>query len=237
MIPSLELVLIIGIVVFYLQDSAILLYYDELVFFRTRRRWHASLGGLQWRGRFLFLPNPLVPWRPLRRVSWMETPPRKGNPGRRLRRVALLLRPMQLGVAVQAVLLFLMLPLLLWRFPHPLAMLSLLAAIYATGMLLALALWRRRERLGLDVRTVMWLAIDCIVCPPHAINIVRRLGLLLPLSADALALAGTSLGQPERRRLAVELTERIEMVSRTSDDGHLVERLNAVNRRLEGIAS
>src|SRR3546814_15615228 len=73
-----------------------------------------------------------------------------------------------------------------------------------------MSLWRRREAFGLDRRTAAWLAFESVACPPHAINLVRKLGLRQPLPGDAMSMATDALDAPALERLKATLTERTQ---------------------------
>jgi hypothetical protein len=236
MIPSPELLLVAVVVLFYLHDSATLLYCDEFVLHEARGRWHASVGGLQWRGRFLYLPNPFAPWRAHRRCSWLAGS--RGQPGSIPAPAESSCRwPMQVGVAFQAVLLLFVLPLLLWRFPHPLALLALLVLVYATALVLAWLAWRGRARIGLDARALAWIAFDCLACPPHSINLVRRLGMRSLTPVDTGAVVEHVRQVPARRRLAMQLVERIALLRNDGRARPEDARLDAFQRNLQTLAT
>jgi len=211
-IPSLEVLLVIGIIAFYAQDAMLLLYHDELVFERVAGRWRPSPGGSQWKGRFLFVPNLLAPWRPLLRGAFPDTPSATPDASS-LDPVLEALRPLQAGVSLLAVLLLVGVPVLLWRLPHPLALLALTAAIYLVALLQAASLWRSRDAFGLDRRTTAWLAFESVACPPHAINLVRKLGLRQPLPGDALSMAADALDAQALERLKATMTERTQALA------------------------
>lgn len=208
-IPSLEVLLVIGIIAFYAQDAMLLLYRDELVFERVARRWRPSPGGAQWNGRFVFIPNLLAPWRPLLRGAFSDAPSATTD-APSLDPVLKALRPLQVGVTLLAALLLIGVPTLLWRYPHPLALLALTAAIYLVALSLLIPLWHGRDVFGLDRRTTAWLAFESIACPPHAINLVRKLGLRQPLPGEAMAMATDALDVPALERLKATLIERTQ---------------------------
>ena len=210
--PSLEALLVIGIIGFYAQDAMLLLYHDELVFERVAGRWRPSPGDLQWKGRFLFVPNLLAPWRPLLRGACSDAPPVTTD-APSLDPVLKALRPLRVGVTLLAALLLVGVPMLLWRFPHPLALLALAAAIYLVALLLAVSLWRSRNAFGIGRRTTAWLAFESIACPPHAINLVRKLGLRQRLPGDAMSMATAALDAPALDRLKVTMSERTQALA------------------------
>src|SRR3546814_3069414 len=137
----------------------------------------------------------LAPWRPLLRGAIPDAPsaiPEASS----LEPVLKALRPLQVGVTLLAALLLVGVPALLWRYPHPLALLALTAAIYLVALLLVISLWRRREAFGLDRRTAACLAFESVACPPHALNLVRKLGLRKPLPGHAMSMANDPLDAP-----------------------------------------
>src|SRR3546814_4282172 len=76
----------------------------------------------------------LAPWRPLLRGAIPDAPsaiPEASS----LEPVLKALRPLQVGVTLLAALLLVGVPALLWRYPHPLALLALTAAIYLVALL------------------------------------------------------------------------------------------------------
>lgn len=211
-IPSLEFLLVVGIVAFYVQDATLLLYHDELMFERVGKAWRPSAGGAQWSGRFLFVPNLLAPWRPLLRGSCTEATAVTAH-AQAIDPMLKALRPLQLGVTLLGALLLVGVPVLLWRYPHPFALLALAVAIYANALLLAVPMWRGRDIFGIDGRTVAWLAFASICCPPHAINLVRKLSLRQPLPADAMSMANASLDARAMQRLKDTLSERAQALA------------------------
>ena len=204
--------LMAGIVAFYLYDAAILLYADELVAWPRRRGWSASVGGqLQWRGRFVFVPPPLLPWRPLLRLQWLraagDSVPVQQSALDDLRRA---LKPLQIAVALMAVLLVALLPLalLLWRRWE--VMLLLLGAIYLLSACMVLYSVRVRVALGLSRAALVSLAIDTLACPPFALNVVRKISLRHATGMDGLQFATATLAPAELQRLHVHLLPRVE---------------------------
>ena len=212
-LPSVELLLVLGVIGFYLQDSALLLHNDEIVVVQRGRGWAASVGSAaQTRGRYLYLPNPLRPGAAVFRSSWLRgdaSAPGEHWPG--LAHFVAALRGFRVHCLALSCLLFLALPLLLWRFAHPLAMLALAAGVYATTALIGLRLWRYRGVLELSGRQALALGFELLCCPPHAVNVVRRLCARRGLRGDAVEAARQLLAPPQRRPLAEQVGERLAM--------------------------
>lgn len=218
MLPSFEALLVLGVIALYLQDSVLLLHYDELVFTRARRHWRANAGGSEWGGRYLHLPNPLAPAHAMFRASWLAEA--EGTASEHDSRDHFLdgLRPFRIGARVLWCELLVMLPLVLWALPHPLLVLAVFALVYASVLVLALQLWRYRRVLELRGRDVAGLAFELLACPPHAINVVRRLSLRRGLGGDALAFAARAVAARDLPRLQAAIATRIQLASDLADD-------------------
>ena len=206
--PSPEWLLVLGVVGFYLQDAALLLYADEFVVHGRPRRWRARADGVDWSGRLLWIPPVLGMHDAGFRGTWPPAPGPAAPSPRQVRAYLRALLPFRIGAAWLAALLFAGLPLLLWRYPHPLALLALLLAVYATVATLAWLLWRARARFGLEARAFWWLAFECIACPPHAVNLVRKLTLRHAPAGMAGAIASTQVDAADLARLEASLRQR-----------------------------
>ena len=203
-----EVLLVAGVIALYLQDSAMLLHYDEVVLTHDASRWRATAGGaLEFRGRRLFVP---APWRPAQaafRTSWLQA--RDERPRTQLSHfIGGLSALKRAGHALWALLLV-ALPLLLWRFPHPLALLALTVLVYATTAWLAWRVWRFRRVFELPPREALKMGFELLCCPPHAINVARRLSLRRGLDGDAIVAARRWLNEDEARQARECMRERL----------------------------
>lgn len=204
-----------GIVLMYLYDSALLLYHDEVAF--EARGGGIVSGGLvlELGGRLLFVPNPLAPHRPLYRLSWLAAArPGSGGGAASLRRLAWRLSILAPWSLLLLVLFFVGLPACLWLAGTNAALLAWLAATYASILAaLGVAVVQRR-RLALTNRQLWSLARDALLCPPFALNLVRkislehsrRLDLRAVLSDTAGAGATADLARGVQSRIATSLT-------------------------------
>jgi hypothetical protein len=193
--PSEPLLLPLGALAFYLLDSLLMLYGNEVLLVATGRDGWRFAAGSEWMlgGRRALLPNPFVPWQPAWRLAWRgdeaarEPAPRVDMARLGAQRAAL--RP--LGVIV-VLLQWLMLPglaLELLLAGTGGALLLVLAAIYALVLAAGATVLLMRARLGLATRAALGLAIEGLLCPPFAINLARKVGLRTALADDPLELA------------------------------------------------
>ena len=69
---SFEALLIIGVLGFYIYDSAILMFSNELIFTKSYGKWSASFPTTRLRvmKKLLFFPNPLTPFNLIFVLSW-----------------------------------------------------------------------------------------------------------------------------------------------------------------------
>lgn len=209
--------LIGGAVLMYLYDAALLLYHEEVAF-ETRRRGTPVAGGLMLElgGRQLFLPNPLTPWRPLYRLGWtLQTRPaprRRGtaSPARLAVRLSVLVPWVGLLSALFAV----GLPACLWPGHGAEALLGWMAATYATILATLGVAYAHRRRLGLTGGQIGALARDALLCPPFALNLLRKvsleqgrgLDLRIVLAGSPASHATTVLARAVQARIVTSLT-------------------------------
>ncbi len=238
-IPHPEWWLIGGLAGLYLYDSALLLSSHQAVLFPGRRgRWHARFGedNFQLRGKGPFVPNPLLPHRPLYRCSWRsEGSTEEGRtwapPGQDYR----LLAPF-VGVMFLAV--FVLIPLGLLTRLGDIAMAAGIVLFYLAAVMALSLVWFNRSDYGLGRRQFVALAVECLTCPPFAVNLVRHLSLALPENDEFLAVVDYGLTGAERdvafSRVIACLKNEIDW----EDEGSLraqtlMAQLNHLSRRRE----
>jgi hypothetical protein len=208
MTPQGAWMLLGGIVILYLYDSALLLFHNELVLIARRGGWRVSGGsGLELAGRHVFLPLPFAPHQPLFRLSW----PEQGVPAAqtsvaRFRRVAKALSAVAPWTQLLMALFVLGLPCALFVARSYAALLACLVAIYSVIGMTLLQVYRHRRALQLDRRAMAFIASDALLCAPFALNIVRKISLRLHSDVDLRAEAATwpSAAQDDLRKLMHE---------------------------------
>lgn len=177
---SFEVLLVLGILGFYLYDSAMLLYFNELVLTESYGRWSFACPSSRWglMQKLPYLPNPLAPDDPLFRVTWSTdvSPLDTAAVAETKRLIEALGHLRYLSVA----LLFLMLagiPLVMFRLGTGVWFFIMLSVIYLTIVSMLVLVFLKRNALGLSGKEFVSLAFDSIACPPFAINLVRKISL------------------------------------------------------------
>ena len=208
---SAELLLPIGAIAFYLYDSLLWLFGDELVLIRDARRWWIAAGsdGLLLRRR-LYLPNPFAPQRLLWRWCWSAgTRAMQSTDLKPLAALQVALRPLGVLVFLEMLLIVIALPVCVYIGLTPLALLVLLGAIYLAALGAVTWIWWHRDALGLTARNCRSLSVDALACPPFAINLVRKISLLGTLRGDLLPQAREAFEPAAFERLRATLLRRV----------------------------
>ncbi len=200
----------------YLYDSALLLFSNEAVLSPTRwrSRWVSGFGsiGVTLRGKGLLLPNPLLPTRPMFRLAWKlegSTPHPPGDWAESRKQ----LRTYSPFVWSLAAVMFVLLPVsLTGQFGDGLLLLAF-ALIYFNVLCTLLLLWFDRKTWSFTGKGFAAMAFDLLLCPPFALNLVRRLSLRVPVREDfvvaARRLQSPSDWQATRAALAARLEEEL----------------------------
>lgn len=218
---SVEILLVFGVLGFYLHDSACLLYRNEVIFSEYGHEWRGTTGSsLLMRGRYLFLPNPMTPYIATFRSHWrMDGHGEEAEQLSCVKHFLWALWPLRAGCLVVWVLLLVVLPALLFLDASPLTLLALLALVYASVLAMVSWIFRHRKVMELSGRQVFLLALDGLVCPPNAINLARKVAMQRGIAGDAFSIADVVLQGNARARLRRELEERIAVTADFAEQG------------------
>lgn len=234
----------------YLADCVRLLGADEaLLLSRGGRRWRAAFGARQWRiaGREPLLLNPLLPDQAAFRLRWRFVPPvpqapqakpRAGRagpgPAAAPKLVELPAPAARLGIFawIVAATVLGVLPFSLLMRLGPAVTLPAAAAIYASVLASLAAVWIWRAPLQLKPSAIGLLAFECLACPPHAVNIVRKVVALRPVDEDFEAAAARLLQAPQQEEARAQCLARLdEQIERDGDDAPASRPLLEARRR------
>ena len=202
---STEAWLTAAITALYLKDCVRLLQPDEAMLQRGRQgHWSASFGarGFRLAQREPLLLNPFLPHRPAWLLRWRTDVPSSiaathamtptGGPDASIPSPLLVL-----NVWLSWALLFVVIPVGLNGRGSSTGVLVALALLYvniAAGLLLV---WRAHAELGLNKRSVCLLSLECLACPPYAVNLVRRVSGMRTVSEDFIGAASRLLRPAE----------------------------------------
>lgn len=216
MLHQSEMLLMVVATSLYLYDSALLLYVDEgVVISAGGSRWLVAFGSSRVRllRKELLVPHPMLPHRPMFRLSW-RVPCGSPVAGGNWTTCATLLNPLAPMVWAMGLALFLLLPLgLFTRLGHPLSIAAVL--VLYLNLLAALAwLWLKRAALGISAKRLALLSFESLACCPLAVNLVRKVSLEVRVEED-LVIAARRLQRPQdwkatRAELIARLDEELD---------------------------
>ena len=214
---SAEVQLIALIFLLYLYDCIVLAYHDEVVAQRLPAGYRVIFprDGAAF-GRRLLLRLPLTtPFYPAYRLLWSPCPPpEEAAPDRetwveafRARDAALCSRLLP-GTLLLAPGMLLLMPLALYFLPI-LYVLALLPFIYLLIFFQIHQLARFRAHYPLAREKFWLLAAESLICPPCALNLVRKVSLTLPVTVDLVVFAEALLPPDTRQSVIRGVVERI----------------------------
>ena len=199
-------------VALYLYDSSMLLHANEAVLIpAARQAWRAAFGSdrTTFRGKELLLPNPFLPARPLFRLGWDFERPGHAT-GAEWTAARGVLSQFAALVWCLSILMFVALPLVLFGRFGDLAILAGFLLIYLNLAWLVVLLWLRRVALGLPDRACLLVALDLLVCPPFAVNLIRRLALRFKIDEDFIHAAQRLLGREDWEAARAHVLSRLD---------------------------
>jgi len=189
-----EAQVMLAICAFYLYDACIPLSADAGLLRPARPGWRGLLAAQAFEVRWAYLAWPplLLPHRPVYRLRW--DPARVQLPGdtramQALKEHAGSFRGFALPLYGLGFTLFALLPAALFIWPSDAAQLSALALIYGFALWIALLTRRHGRRGHTPLRTARAVAVQAILCPPFALNAVRKLSAAHVPACDLLQAA------------------------------------------------
>ena len=225
--------LILGL---YLVDSANLLHLNEGVLVAGRSKWSVFLGmeKLQLRGRYVYVPSLLSLHKPAFRLAWdiEASPPRGTDPNWTRRREQL--NDFAPFVYASAIVLLGLLPLTVTLRLGDEILLLVLLLLYANLLACVTLIWIVRIPLQVAVFRAFTLSVECLICPPNALNIVRKLSLESPPEADLVNAASALLTPEDWSQLRARLLYRLDEVILGEELGS--ERFKRLEKRRWSVA-
>lgn len=227
-----EILLVAGMVGLYLYDSALLLASNEaLLSPGNKGRWTALFGAdsFQVRGKEPFVPNPLLPHRPLYRFSWntegLVGPSRPWSPPGN---VYAILAP---SIWLMLVALFVLIPLGLFSRLGNIAVAAGIVLFYVNALMALTLVWFKRGDYEISGRRFASLAFESLTCPPFALNLVRHLSLGCQPREDFLSVVNHCLSGAERDAALEKVITRVKSEIDWEDEG--TPRANTLNTHLQ----
>lgn len=200
---------------FLLYDSALLLYANEALLSLKKGKWRIHYGSAHFTiaGKSVFVANPFALHRPLYRLAWHDANA-GGSPTEDLAAIDHGLSKLAPLVGLSAVAQFALLPtILFWGFTLPNLIFAAIL-IYTANILLITAVFWNRTQFELTRKQIISLASEYLLCPPIALNIIRRLSLARSFKDDLSVVARSLLSaedwQKTRLMMEVQIDQKME---------------------------
>lgn len=212
---SIQVQIVLAICLFYLYDAALLLKSDEGLLRRGRRGWQATLAskGFELRQRWLLWPPIFLPHQPIYRLRWNATQitlPGDAQPAKLQEAHAASFKAFTIPLYLLATLLFIALPVSLLVLHSELTQLICLGLIYLCTAGISL-LTLRHGRQGHSPRGLARsTALQILLCPPFALNVVRKLSQAHTTQTDLLAAAHTLMHTAQWQLFAEQVQSTIQ---------------------------
>ncbi len=209
----------------YLFDCVVLLERGQAIWSRATLRFGSN--HYEIRGKVVALLNPLTPFLPAFRTLPLFSVPS----GPKASDVVHAVTPLAVPAFLQLVLVFVALPVCLYRAPGwPLLVSLLLAYLNAIGMLAIL--WWRFGKAGIARRSLAALGFGWLVCLPLSVNCLRKAGAASAVAIDARSVLRILSGN-ERQRASEALKAQIaEAMHELDEDNPQHRRLAELRRQL-----
>lgn len=171
----------------YLLDCVCVLERGQALLVRGKGGWHLDFGSPSFTlgGRPVALTNPFFPWR----ITLKTLPLFAASSSGELRPSGVVrdFSPTAWLTMMQSVLVFVVLPVLLYRLPGLPFVVGLLIA-YSFAIVILILVARRLVRAGAPTSKIITNALSAFICLPLSVNAMRRGTLLLTARGDASAM-------------------------------------------------
>jgi hypothetical protein len=209
----------------YLFDCVVLLERGQAIWSRETLRFGSI--HYQMRGRVVALLNPLTPFFPMFRTLSLFSVPS----GPKASGVVHAVAPLAVPAFLQLVLVFVALPLCLYRAPGwPFLLALVLAYLNATVMLGVL--WWRFGKAGIAQRPLVALGFGWLVCLPLSVNCLRKAATVCDVSIDARSALRFLRGNEKQRAIEALNAQTAEAMHELDENDPLHRRLRELQRQL-----
>jgi hypothetical protein len=210
---STELLFILGLVGLYLYDSAQLRFYNEFFIsygFGNKLNYGSLFPSIHFAKKFLSFPDVMFPHRLQFHCQWQL---HTLNPQhiqlnqdiKHIHQYNKILQPLKYSTLLVMICTLIILPLalLLQSSYTVLAILTIL--IYGLHLLNSFYIFMQRRSLQLSKKFLSHLLLDTLLCPPFALNSLRKISLQLKLNSDAIDLSHALLNPQQQIKFNQEL--------------------------------
>lgn len=236
----LEILIVIGIVGFYIYDSTHLYFYNE---FNIQKGLNASFKSqlisrkFNFSRQYLVIPNLLLSHQLLYKCAWRFKNIHSAidqNEIEHIRKISLTLKPLQIINFIIFLLTLGILPLLLIYKAGYLAISITLMMIYGLNLFSIFFVMIKRKILQLSWLKTIQLLLDVLLCPPFAVNLLRKISLNYQIKTEGILFASQILDQKHYQQLLDEILLDIQTLKTASSEKRVIQ-LELRERQLQSI--
>jgi hypothetical protein len=182
-----------------------LLNFNELIFIRFKKKWSYKFPilSLQLLRKFPFLPNLLTPNIALFQVFWPSRD--QGLNINELNTFIKSVLPIQIISVVLLLLMFICLPIIAFKYGSGVKLLIIFSTIYSLIVCILTYIFNQKHNLKLSNTKFLSIAFESIVCPPFALNMVRKISLNYPINVDPYIFSKEMFDEPTKKSFKYRL--------------------------------
>lgn len=195
----------------YIFDSVLLLHSNEGVLIAgNAKNWRSGFGSKNttFAGKELYIPNMLRPATPIFRLNWQYEASSSGL-GTGWESCIETLRWFRVPIWLLFSMSFVILPIALFGHYGDSLLLIVFSLIYLCVASIVVLLYLAKKSLTISSREFWFSAFDLVICPPFAINVIRRLSLRQHVNEDFVAAACRLQKVAHWRETEIELRNRL----------------------------
>ncbi|MFV0283067.1 MAG: hypothetical protein ACK5JE_04675 [Castellaniella sp.] len=212
-------------ILIYVYDSCQLLFANEGIITKKRKEYAATTGGngLVITGKKLFIPNLLLPHRPIYKLSWNPETIAKASVDWDAGKPAF----SWLSIPAYGMFfaLFILTPAIYHLSGLTRDLLWCVALIYLIPILTSIGINLHKKRLWLSNKDMLTIAAECILCPVLTINIVRKLSISANKKSNLVQSAFALLSPRQWDEFKAEIVQNIDDAILETDLEETINRL------------
>ncbi|MCE1270358.1 MAG: hypothetical protein LWW88_02115 [Acinetobacter sp.] len=224
-----DILIVIGIVGFYIYDSAHLYFYNEFNITKGIRpifNFQHISKMLNFFNKYLVIPNLFLSHQLIFKCAWkiknISSPTHLDSEGN-IKIISKTLQPLQfLNILLFWLTIGILPILIIFKFGY-IALTITLSLIYLLNLVSIIFVIIKRKVLQLSWSKVMQLLLDILLCPPFALNLLRKISLNYNIETEGTVLAAQILNTKNYQNLLNEIVHDIQTLKTASNDKNVIQ--------------
>ncbi|MGO3917910.1 hypothetical protein [Acinetobacter venetianus] len=228
----LEILIIIGLYGFYLYDSARLYFFNEFNMtkgIRSSFKFQHVPKSFSFLSKYLFIPNMFFTHQLIFKCAWkikQSIPSDQSADVDSILLISKTLKPLQWINMLLWLLMFVLLPVLLLIKLSYLPLAITIITIYILNISSLLFVILKRKSLQLSWAKIFQFSLDVMLCPPFALNLLRKISLNYHVQMEGIALAEKLLNSSDYQVLLEQIILDINHLKTSTNDKNLTHLLS-----------